>query len=157
MDYQQEIIQLYIQNELALNNLYSAYAKSFPEMKDFWEHIAKEERGHAYWIEEFSKKNGDGKVYFDKDRFNTMALKRFYEYVVKQETKAGSGDLDIVNTLAIVLDIEKALLERKFFEIFEADSIEIKRLLNKLGRATEEHIKRVERKLEEEKQKAQEV
>ncbi|KKK75464.1 hypothetical protein LCGC14_2873440, partial [marine sediment metagenome] len=117
--------------------------------------IAKEERGHAYWIEEFSKRIGDGKVYFDKDRFNIAPLRRFYEYVVKQETNAGVGDLDIVNVLAIVLDIEKALIERKFFEIFETDSVEIKHLLDKLGRATEEHIRRVEGKLEEEKQKAQ--
>ena len=142
MDYQQEVIQLYIQNELAFNSLYSVYAKKFPETKDFWERIAKEERGHAYWIEEFDKKTEDGKIYFDKDRFNIAPLRRFYEYVVKQETNAGVGDLDIVNILIIVLDIEKALIERKFFEIFETDSVEIKNLLNRLGRATDEHIER---------------
>ena len=48
-----------------------------------------------------------------------------------------------VNALSIANAIEQSLLESKFFEVFETDSAELKRLLLKLRDETREHARSV--------------
>jgi len=45
-----KILQLMIDNEEVIGQLYSKYANKFPEHRDFWDHIFKEELIHAQWI-----------------------------------------------------------------------------------------------------------
>lgn len=45
-----EIIELLAEHEKEISRLYQEYTRKFPEQKDFWSKIAREEIEHASWI-----------------------------------------------------------------------------------------------------------
>ncbi len=49
----------------------------------------------------------------------------------------------LINALSIALYIEEALIERKFFEVIEGDSVGLKHVLLDVAAATRSHIDRV--------------
>ncbi|TET10801.1 MAG: hypothetical protein E3J83_00055 [Candidatus Atribacteria bacterium] len=54
-------------------------------------------------------------------------------------------DISLIKALSIARDIENGLIEKKFFEIFEGDPIELKHVLLNLAAATREHYNRIEK------------
>lgn len=90
-----------------------------------------------------------GVVFLNKERFKGESIQVFKEYIEKQLSALANGEVSDKNALAIAVDIESALLEKNFFEVFESDSVEIKNTFNKLARATIEHRERVKRAMEE--------
>jgi hypothetical protein len=46
-------------------------------------------------------------------------------------------------------DLERALVERRFFEVFEEEPVELRRVMQNLSAATEEHISMIEKAWEE--------
>lgn len=152
---QEEIIQLLIQNELILNELYSIYVKKFPEEEYFWNRIASDEIDHANWIKELYIKVKTGGIYFNEKRFNPEALKTYFDYVNSKKESVKEKDLSLLLALSTAYDLEKSLIERKYFEVFEHDSIELKNLLLRLEVGVEHHLKYVKNRLEEENKKLQ--
>ncbi|MFW6126220.1 MAG: hypothetical protein ACOC58_03860, partial [Chloroflexota bacterium] len=51
--------------------------------------------------------------------------------------------LPLSHALSVTLSTEEALLERRFFEVFETDSVELKHVLQDLAHATEQHVNKV--------------
>ncbi len=152
-DYQNKVIQELIEHELALKELYEVYAEKFPENKDFWNKIAAEELGHATWIRRLESDISQGKTLFKEDRFNTQLIQTSTDYVNSQIASALQHDLELINALSVAVDIEQVMLENKFFEVFEVDSIELKQIMQSLQKATEEHLQRVRKHWEEERHK----
>jgi rubrerythrin len=54
-------------------------------------------------------------------------------------------DISLIKALSIARDIENGLIEKKFFEVFEGDPIELKQVLLNLAAATREHHNRIEK------------
>lgn len=61
-------------------------------------------------------------------------------------------DISLTKALSIARDIENGLIEKKFFEVFEGDPIELKQVLLDLAAATREHYNRIEKAWNEAKQ-----
>ena len=74
-------------------------------------------------------------------------------YVHSQIASALQHNLKLINALSIAVDIEQTMLENKFFQVFETDSIELKNVLQALEKATQEHLKKVKDFWEEERTK----
>ena len=146
-------MEMLIKYEETVGQLYRAYASKFPEYKDFWTKLADEEISHAAWIRQLYKKTEKGLLYFDEGRFNTVAIQTFLNYLNSELSRVNDPSLQVINALSISLYIEEALIERKFFEIFETDSVELKKLLHDLYASTEEHVNLVKDTLENYKQK----
>lgn len=151
-DYQQRIIESLAQNEEAIERLYKAYSGTFIENEQFWFYLAIEEKNHADWLRHLSSRMKGKGVYFKEGRFKLDAITFFREYVEKQIAALGKELITNEKALAIALDIENALLEKNFFEVFDTDSAEIKATFVNLAKATEEHRIRVKKALEEKSQ-----
>jgi len=54
-------------------------------------------------------------------------------------------EISLIKALSIARDIESGLIEKKFFEVFEGDPIELKHVLLNLVAATREHYNRIEK------------
>jgi len=137
----QAIIALMAENEESVAHLYEAYAGRFSEHAAFWSGLAAEERDHARWLRELGSRLGEGTLFVNEDRFRREPVRVFHEYLegeVRQQ-----GPLTLARALSVALSTEEALIERRFFEVFETDSVELKHVLHDLASATEEHVKKV--------------
>jgi len=142
---QLKAIKLLAEHEKAISQLYKEYARKFPEQKDFWSKIAREELEHASWIFTLCSKAKEGSLYFEEGRFKTGAIKTSLEYLKSQIAEAQNNKISAKNALSVARDLENGLIEKKFFEVFQPDCREIKQVLLDLAAATREHSNRIEK------------
>lgn len=138
-------------HEEAIGGLYRAFAKLFPDHESFWSGLAGEEAEHAKWIRDLTAKAEAGSAHLDEKRFRTEAIQTSLDYIRNLTAQSSSGNIELTDALSTALDIEKALIERKYFEILRGDSEEVKRTLEALTKSTKAHIERVQRAWAEQK------
>lgn len=147
-------LELMARNEENVARLYQVYEKKFPAYKKFWGDLAVEEDEHAEIIRGIITHIENKTVFLKEQRFNKEAIRSFLRYLKEEVEKAETRQISLINALSIALHIEKSLIERKYFEIFEGDDINLKHLLRDLRTATQKHIKKVEATWNSERQKA---
>lgn len=145
-------IEALANHEEAISQLYRKYSGKFPDYEQFWLGLAEEEVLHTKWIRELRDDIEEGTVLFNEDRFNIVGVQTSLNYIKKQIVDSENQEISLRFALFLALDIENALLERKYFEIFEGDSVGLKHVLQDLAEATELHRDRIEKALKEAKQ-----
>ncbi|MFA5069801.1 MAG: hypothetical protein WC528_00805 [Patescibacteria group bacterium] len=143
-DHQIDTLRLLAQYEETIGSLYQLYSHKFPAEKEFWEGLFKDESDHATWIKKFSGSIEEGQAYFQEKRFNIPAIESNINYVKEKYREAEKGNIPLIKAVALALDLEKSLLESKYYEVFNADLFEFKNLLQKLTDATKIHAQKVE-------------
>jgi len=134
-----DIIEMLAKNEETVSQLYSAYEDRFPEYKDFWSGLAVEEIDHANELRKLCEIAGEGSLHIKEGRFNTTAIGSFSSYVKKESEPDRVKSLSLINALSI----EESMIERKFFDVFEADSAELRHVLLSLAAETKRHREQV--------------
>jgi len=76
-------------------------------------------------------------------RFTKEAVESYHKYLQGEFEKARQGGISLLQALSIALGIEESVIESKYFEVLEADSNELRRVLSDLDSATRDHMKRV--------------
>ena len=143
MKEQSNEIELLAENEESIGRLYQVYAGRFPEYAEFWTSLAEEETRHPNWIHELVGKAHEGSTYVVTGRFKEQAIETFLGYLEREIAKATT--IPLIESLSTALYIEKSLIERKYFEVFDSDSAELTHLLEELRSATEQHIQKIEK------------
>jgi rubrerythrin len=146
------IIKMLAANEEAVGRLYEAYANKFPEHEEFWSGLAMEEADHSNWIFELLRKVNEGSARIYEDRFQAEDIQKFQNYLKEQLGKVKQEKISFVDALCTALDIEKSLVERGFLQVFDGDSEGTQSVLEYLTSATRNHIKVIQRKLEQQKE-----
>jgi rubrerythrin len=142
-EYQLHEIEMMAKHEEAIGRLYDVYAQKLPDYEKFWLTLAEEERTHASWIRQLSESVEEGDLTFNEGRFNLQAIETSLRYLEDWTRQAGTASMTMLKALAIAADIENALIDRKFFEIYEADSEYLQAVLKALEEAAREHRDRV--------------
>jgi len=137
--YQIGVLEKLAELEEATRDLYRAYANKLSDFESFWLDIAADEAKHSGWIRALQPLVENGTVDFDGDRFNVSPILSFTEYVNEEWAAAQQHGIPLIKAISIALDIEKAFLEKKLFDVVAGDSLELERVLNKLAAATREH------------------
>jgi hypothetical protein len=145
------ILQMLAANEEAVGRLYEAYANKFPDHEDFWFGLAMEEADHSNWIFELLHKVNEGSASIYADRSHTENIYSFHSYLTEQLNQVRQESISFADALLTALNIEKSLGERRFFQVFEGDSEETRSVLEYLASATENHIKSLQRKIEQQR------
>ena len=148
---QTDATEMLANHEEAIGGLYQAYAKLFPDHESFWSNLAREETEHATWIRNLASKSGAGPARLEQKRFRPEAIQTSLDYIRNLTRQASNQNIELTGALSTALDIEKALIERKYFEILQGDSEEVKRTLEALTRSTRAHIERVQKAWAEQK------
>ena len=130
--------------EEAIGRLYEVLAETFPTYNNFWSELANEERQHSAWVNELRMLIVQGTAGFVNRNFNSIAIQTFINYLESEMNKVKRNELSTVNALSTTLYIEQSLMESKYFEIFDADSQEVKQILSDLASATQLHITNVQ-------------
>jgi hypothetical protein len=131
------------EHEKAIGRLYETYAHRFPQDREFWLLLAQEEDQHARWIDLLQREVEDDPSGLVVNRFPAAAINYSLHYINGLMEDAQRPGLTPVNALSAALDIEQALLENKYFEVFTSDSTGIQRLLQLLRQGTQTHVERV--------------
>ncbi len=144
-------LELMVEHEKAISQLYQAYARLFPKQKEFWSKIASEEIEHANWISRLHSQVEEELLYFKERRFNEAAIETSLEYVKSKLAEARKEKISAKRALSVARDLESGLIEKKYFEVFESDCREIEQIFLDLAAATREHYRRIEKAWNNEK------
>ncbi|MBP7050387.1 MAG: hypothetical protein KBE65_05170 [Phycisphaerae bacterium] len=139
-----QALNLLREHERLIGKLYAVYADRFPDEREFWVSLSQEEEQHANWIETLQSKIEDDPAGVIVDRFPTAAIQHSIGYVNKLIDQASHPSLTRVKALSAAMDIERALLENKYFEVFASDSPTLRRTLELLDRSTRSHFQKVQ-------------
>ena len=144
-----EEIEALALHEETIGDLYTAFANRFPDDREFWAELSDEEYAHADWVRALAGRVEGGELTINEGRFSTKALENSMNYIKGWIKQAESEEITLLYALSIAKDIENALLDKNFFEVFEADSEDMANVLNALIEASGEHRDRVLEKLDE--------
>ena len=137
------VVDLLAEHEMAIARLYEAYARMGMESGEFWASLAAEEKEHARWIGELRRAVEEDAVGFDRGRFSVESLRTSLAYVKEEVAKAEAGAIPLLEALSKAMDLENALIERRFFEVFDDDAEPVRRALERLSKETFEHRDRL--------------
>ncbi|OGI15440.1 MAG: hypothetical protein A2Z52_01375, partial [Candidatus Moranbacteria bacterium RBG_19FT_COMBO_42_6] len=146
-----KIVDLLIQNEATMGELYRVYAEKFPEYAKFWSDIHEDEKSHAAWINTLYHKLKAGMVSFSEQRFPISAIKENIKYIENEKAKTSQGEMSLGYALEKAVHIERGMIEHKFFDVLKDDSMELQILLQALRLGTEQHLQKVQKAWEKEK------
>ena len=136
-------------NEELIGRLYITYANRFPEQHQFWQDLADEENKHASWIRQLQSKAEEGRLYIKTDRFNVVTIINQMKHIDDEIKRASKPETSLINALSFALNLEHSLLEQKYFDVFDTDSAELKKLLSGLAEDTKRHATKVKELWEE--------
>lgn len=127
-------------SEAVLSEYYRACGEVFAQHRAFWFGIAEQEKKHARNIRHMKDIIEKKPENFQKGRpFNIVATQTLIKGVENNTVKVRSGELHVINALAIARDNEQAFMEAKYNEIVETDDIEYRTLVNEIVTDTAAH------------------
>ncbi len=126
-------------HEQAIGRLYKTYAERFGEQAEFWLQLSQEEDCHAQWMEMLQAEMRDDPRSFVSNRFPLAAIERSIAFVERLILESARPDFTSLNAISAAVNLEQALLENKYFEVFETDKPKAKQLLGRLQDETRAH------------------
>ena len=143
---QNELVELFVKQEFLIGKLYKLFSYRYPEYKAFWTEMAKEEHQHATWIKRLSELDSTYNVNFSQGDVRLNALASSIESIEGLIAKVKKdSDFSISQAVSLSLHLEKALWETKVFQCFEADSDEVRRIMDTLNKEQKIHIKKIDK------------
>jgi rubrerythrin len=136
-------LELLARHEATVGDLYQEYSKKFPEHKEFWLRLNREEQKHAQAVRDLLPKVNDGTIKIAPDRFKKEVIEGATSRVISWIKEARGGNTDMVDALANALVIENSLVEKTYYLLYENDSEEMKKTFSMLVEASREHRKKV--------------
>ncbi|MBN1458491.1 MAG: hypothetical protein JXA57_03080 [Armatimonadetes bacterium] len=134
-----DLLDILAEHELALEKLYEVYAEKLPAWSDFWSELAAEESEHEQMIRALKLKVEQGSIVCRPGRFSVEALKNSLDYVRGELARARALPIELGEALSTARDLEDALIERHFFDVFDDDSEEMTKTLQMLAARTSAH------------------
>ncbi len=90
----------------------------------------------------------EGTVRFKAQRLDETSVGMFRDYLKVSLARAGEQDIPLKDAFETALAIEHDLLERRFFDLFEADTGELMLIFEGLASSTREHHRRLVQAIE---------
>jgi len=143
-----EAIELLAENEMVISRIYKVFSERFPEYHDFWETMAEEEIQHADLIRSVVPEVKEGAVRFKAQGLDETSVGMFRDYLKFSLARAREQDIPLEDAFETALAIEHDLIERSFFDLFEADTRELMLVFEGLASSTREHHRRLVQTIE---------
>jgi hypothetical protein len=136
---QLETIDLIAAHEEALGKLYQAYADRLPEYAPLFRQLGEDEGVHSEAAATFAAKARESRVQMSPGPLRAQAIRTSLALVVRSTEEAQTIPITGVAALSISHDLEEASIEKRFFEVAETDSPELRGLMLRLAEETLRH------------------
>lgn len=133
------ILELLIQHELVIKQLYTVFAANFGHRQNFWQNLANEEQRHADWLKTLQSEEATKRWFQSSSRLVPQAINTSIKYIEAQILKANQKQISSREAFSIAKDLESSLLEKQFSKISDLAPAKIKTILQKLAAETEKH------------------
>jgi len=135
-----QVMKDMVELELALADLYSACAEHFPEDKNFWLAIQRQEELHAQFIGKLVELVSTHPQDFRFGRpFNSVAIKTILTSVGNYAEQVRKGQIQRQRAVFIARDIENSVLEANYREIVTTDNVEFQKTIDRIAKDTLAH------------------
>lgn len=135
--------------ETELSRLYAMFVIQLPEMAAFWNELVMEECAHATVLEQLDKALLAGRLTFKPQTMAIQAVQTTVGFIRRTREQAEADGTTPVKALAQSVGLEESMIEQRFYSVFGAESIDMKREFAALHNHTNEHILRIKMQLEE--------
>src|SRR4030042_4109290 len=139
-----QILDTLHQIELIVAELYRRFSHSFVQDRVFWENLSQDEESRAVRVTELKNtrlKNGSP---FELGKINLLGLSTYRQRVESQLGRLKRGELRRQNAFFIARDLEKSLIERRFYESIRSENPEYRAIQEKIRKETEFHLQKLE-------------
>jgi hypothetical protein len=141
------IIDLFIENERRISQLYKLYSRHFPASRNFWENIHEEEIGHVEILKNVKAIMKKGGKSIGENNFSRDILKYIGNFIREALKRAGDKKLTAMEALETALRLEQSMVENKSFEMFSPAHLPVRIIFQKLNRDTERHARLIRKEL----------
>lgn len=135
---QNEMVELFVENEEKISELYTAYFKKFPEHFGFWLDLAKEENLYVAAMRRLCRDVDE--LHFSEDRFDSGLIDASLKYLDEKIFQAQNEDISIRDALTVALELETNFIEQQFFKVLEEDPLELKVIFRSREAAALVHV-----------------
>ena len=140
-------IRLLTEVEQTISDLYKRYSELFPEHRDFWADLSHEETNHALIVRELGASVADERALYDPDKIPLQEIEDTLAGIKSVLAEAGEGGVSMKEALTIAKNIEHALIEKSFYDVFKPRQKNMQEFIDGIRDATMEHRTRVEEKV----------
>ncbi|MBW2410110.1 MAG: hypothetical protein JRF72_09960 [Deltaproteobacteria bacterium] len=140
-----ELIQEIRRHELVLAKMYKQFARSHPHHRQFWSRLAHEEAMHAMWIKTLGQHFENGIIGLSEFKMSHQAIKTSIAHLERQTEASKNGNLSLLNAVTVALDIEKSMIDKKIFNIFDLAGVKNGRIRAGLESETARHRQSLEK------------
>jgi len=140
---QEKILKQLINQEDLLSRLYALFSMQFPQHKEFWGKLSKEEERHAKLIEKLFEATKTGLIFFNEGKTKTYTLTAFITRLEGILEKAERGEFNLSAAFTYAVDYESSLIEKDVFFRFDSLSDKAKGTLKILQAETIKHVERI--------------
>lgn len=141
-------LELMAETENLIAELYKTYGETWKENEKFWFSISNDEKRHSEYIKKIAEIIEKRPENFQKYRpFNPTVVKTVQQGIINNIKRVKTKEISERYALGIAYDIEKSLIEMKYFEIVKTNDLEYKKLMESVIEDTKKHISKVESKL----------
>lgn len=146
-----QTVELIATHEAALAQLYRKYASKLPEHAAMFQKIASDEDEHATAVADFFAATQDGQHFVSPGPIRRQAVRTSLAFIRRCLDEASSTQPARLSALSIAHGLEQAAIEKRFFEVGEADCEELRVLLHRLAEETVAHRNLLREALEQER------
>ena len=143
-DYQQKILDLLKEKELALSELYKELSEKFYQHEEFWNNLSEEKLYRLQQIEELCEQAKQEKMGFDEKNTKTYTLYTFMGSIQDIKDQLRNNELNEIKALSLCHDLENSILERRVYEYFIPYNDKQRTELNKLKSDINDFLKNIQ-------------
>jgi len=133
-----DVLELLARHELAIKDLYQAYARLFAGRAQLWSDIAAEEQRHADWLGSLQSVATPATRVWLTRNLKPEAIRQSIAYIEGRKAGAREG-VDLRTALSVSRDLENALIERQFARVSNTAPAEFVPVLRNLVAESERH------------------
>lgn len=134
--------------EVAMAAFYKACAQQWPEDADFWNGVAHQELAHACSVESMGALIELNPQHFTLARsFKVAAINTVIAGVNRNRELVSARQLLKRQALHSAYDIEKTVIERRFYELVETKDVRFLEIRNDIIEQTRKHQEQFERQI----------
>lgn len=135
----EDILELFAQNEKKVSLLYSLYSRKKGADKYFWQDLSEQETGHAKIIRRARQKLKKRGESIKENKYSRQIIEYVSGFIDEEIAKAKKKRVFSDDAFEVALRLEQSMIENKCFEIFSPKNKEIASVMRRLNRDTNKH------------------